>query len=353
MAKRATAREVAERAGVSRTTVSFVLNDVPGIRISDETRRLVLEAARALDYHPDATARRMVSGRTHVVGFVLRQNPDQAFADRFVPTVLDGFSQAASAQNYKVLFETIAPNDDSGGYTRLLRERHVDGIVLSGPRSDDEELMGLHNTGAPVVLLGQLPGSNIPSVDVNNRGGARLATDHLLERGHRRIGLITNADPVYTAAADRLAGYRQALAAAGLPYEPDLVRYGNFTPQSGAEAMAQLLALPQPPTAVFVASDTVALGALQAARRSGRQVPDDLALVGFDDVSLSEFVDPPLTTVRLPAFGLGWGAAEMLHRLITGDDIRVSQLILDTELIVRESSGQPRRTPKEVTATQL
>jgi DNA-binding LacI/PurR family transcriptional regulator len=339
MGKRTTARAVAERAGVSRTTVSFVLNNVPGIRISDETRRLVLEAARALDYHPDATARRMVSGRTHVIGFVLRQNPDQAFADRFMPTVLDGFSQAATAQDYKVLFETIAPGDGSSGYTRLLRERHVDGIALSGPRSDDEELLRLYSTGAPVVLLGQLPGSSIPSVDVDNRGGARMATEHLLQGGHRRIGLITNADPIYTAAADRLAGYRQALEAAGLGFMPELVRYGNFTPQSGAEAMAQLLSLPEPPSAVFVASDTVALGALQAARRGGRNVPGDLALVGFDDVPLSEFIDPPLTTVRLPAFGLGWAAAEMLHRLIAGEELQVSQLILDTELIVRESSG--------------
>ena len=147
MAKRATAREVAKRAGVSGTTVSFVLNNVPGIRISDETRRAVLEAARDLDYHPDATARRMVSGRTQVLGFVLRQNPDQAFADRFVPTVLEGFSQAATAQNYKVLFETIAPSDESGGYVHLLRERHVDGIVLSGPRSDDKDLLELHRSG--------------------------------------------------------------------------------------------------------------------------------------------------------------------------------------------------------------
>lgn len=339
MAKRATAREVAKRAGVSSTTVSFVLNNVPGIRISDETRRAVLEAARDLDYHPDATARRMVSGRTQVLGFVLRQNPDQAFADRFVPTVLEGFSQAATAQNYKVLFETIAPNAESGSYSHLLRERHVDGIVLSGPRSDDHDLLELHRSGAPVVLLGQLPGSHIHCVDVNNRGGATLATQHLIALGHTRLGLITNADPVYTAAADRLEGYRQALETAGLDYAPELVRYGNFTPQSGAEAMAQLLALPQPPTAVFVASDTVAFGALQAARRAGRRVPADLALVGFDDVSLSEFLDPPLTTVRLPAYGLGYAAAEMLHRLISGDAIQVSPLILDTELIVRESSG--------------
>jgi LacI family transcriptional regulator len=341
MAKRATAREVAERAGVSRTTVSFVLNNVPGIRISEETRRLVQDAARELDYHPDATARRMVSGRTHVVGFVLRQRPDQAFADHFVPAVLNGFSQAAAAQDKKVLLETIAPGDDSGGYTHLLRERHVDGMVLSGPRSDDEELLRIYAQGAQVVLLGQLPGTTIPFVDVNNRGGAALATRHLLELGHRRIALITNAEPVYTAAADRQAGYREALEAAGVTFDASLVRYGKFTPQSGAEAMAQLLATGTAPTAVFVASDTVALGALQVMRRHGLRVPQDISLVGFDDVPLSAFLDPPLTTVRLPAFGLGWGAAELLGRLIAGEEVRASQVTLETELVVRESSGPP------------
>jgi LacI family transcriptional regulator len=351
MPKRATAREVAERAGVSRTTVSFVLNNVPGIRISEETRRLVLDAARELDYHPDATARRMVIGRTQVVGFVLRQSPDQAFADRFVPTVLDGFSQAATAQNNKVLFETIAPGDDSGGYTRLLRERHVDGIVLSGPRSDDEELLRIRAQGAQVVLLGQLPGTSIPFVDVNNRGGAALATQHLIGLGHRRIALITNAEPVYTASADRLAGYREALEVAGLGFDNELVRYGNFTPQSGAEAMTELLLARPVPTAVFIASDTVALGALQALRRHGLRVPQDMAVVGFDDVPLSAFIDPPLTTVRLPAFGLGWGAADLLGRLIAGEDVQTPQVILETDLVVRESSGAPQLR-KEVIAPQ-
>lgn len=342
MAKRATAREVAERAGVSRTTVSFVLNNVPGIRISEETRRLVLAAARELDYHPDATARRMVTGRTRVVGFVLRQSLDQAFADRFVPTVLDGFSRAAAAQGNKVLFETIAPDDASGGYTRLLRERHVDGIVLSGPRSDDEELLRIYAQGAQVVLLGQLPGTSIPFVDVNNRGGAALATNHLLALGHRRIALITNAPPVYTASSERLAGYRGAVEAAGIAYDEALVRYGSFTPQSGATAMAELLQARPAPTAVFVASDTVALGALQMLRRQGLRVPRDVAVVGFDDILLSAFIDPPLTTVRLPALGLGWGAAELLGRLIAGEEVRSTQVILDTELVMRESSGPAR-----------
>ena len=339
MAKRATAKEVAERAGVSRTTVSFVLNNVPGMRISDGTRQTVLQAAQDLDYHPDATARRMVSGRTKMLGFVLNQNVDQALADHFLPQVLTGFSQAGAAQGYKVLFEPIPPEAAGSAYGQLVRERHVDGFALSGPRLDDHELLRTQAQNSPVVLLGQLPNSLLPFVDVDNQGGAAMATRHLIGLGHQRIALITNAQPVYTASADRLAGYRQALEAAEQPFRLDWVRYGNFTPQSGAQAMEELLELNPAPTAVFVASDTVALGALQCLRRHHLRIPDDMALVGFDDIPLVEFIDPPLTTVRLPAFGLGWGAGELLTRMIAGEEIQNPRVILETELIVRESCG--------------
>ncbi len=340
MTKRVALREVAELAGVSRTTVSFVLNNVSGMRISDETRVRVLEAAKTLNYHPDATARRMVSGKTQTLGFVLRQNPDQAFADQFLPQVLNGFSQACANQGYHVLFETISPNSSTGGYARLINERHVDGIVLSGPRSDDQDILRLHADKAPVVLLGQLPGSDIPFVDVNNISGAALATRHLIEHGHQRIALITNAPPAYTASTDRLAGYRQALEQAGLAYSHDLVRYGDFTWRGGGAAMRDLLALSPRPTAIFVASDTVALGALQTIRQAGLRVPQDIALVGFDDVPMAELIEPPLTTVRLPAFGLGWGAAELLIRLIAAEDpVQNPYVLLETELVMRTSCG--------------
>jgi DNA-binding LacI/PurR family transcriptional regulator len=339
MPKRATAREVAELAGVSRTTVSFVLNDVPGMRISEETRQRVFEAARRLDYHPDATARRMAYGQTRVVGFVVRQSPDQVFADHFLPQVLSGLSRCATTQGYHLLFEPIPPEDETGAYARLVRERHVDGIVLSGPRSDDQELPKIHAEGAYVVLMGKLSATGIPSVDVDNIGGARIATQHLVGLGHRHVGLITNAPLAYTASADRLAGYRETLEAAGIAYSEASVRFGNFTPQSGFDAMSSLLSLKPRPTAVFVASDTVALGALQAIRQHGLRVPKDLALVGFDDIPLAEFVEPPLTTVHLPAFGLGWGAVDLLIRLIAGEEIRDPHIVLETELVARESCG--------------
>jgi DNA-binding LacI/PurR family transcriptional regulator len=337
--RRATAKDVAELAGVSRTTVSFVLNDVPGMRISDETRQQVIEAAQRLDYHPDATARRMASGQTCQIGFVLRQSPEQAFADQFLPQVLRGLSQVTAERRYHILFEAIPPENHTGAYARLIRERHVDGLVLSGPRSDDQELLRIHLEGAPLVLMGHLPGTGISFVDVENVRSATLAVQHLVNLGHRRIAIITNAPPAYTASADRLKGYQAALAGAGIAYDDSLVRAGNFTPQSGIAAMNDLLDLAPLPTAVFVASDTVALGALQAIRRRGLRVPQDIAVVGFDDIPFAEFVDPPLTTIRLPAHGLGWAAGDLLISLINNDQIRSRQVLLETELVIRDSCG--------------
>ncbi len=337
--RRPTSKDVAELAEVSRTTVSFVLNNVPGMRISQKTRQRVQKAALRLNYHPDATARRMVSGRTHIIGFVLRQSADQTFADFFLPQVLNGLLRGAAAQDYHILFEPIAPNDKSSAYTRLLGEHHVDGIVLSGPRTDDLELQRLYAEGAPVVLMGQLPQCRIPFVDVDNIGGAELATRHLLNLGHRRVGLITNAPLDYTASTDRMKGYRRALGKAGIRFDPALVQYGNFTPQSGLRAMKTLLDLKPRPTAVFVASDTVAFGALHAIRRRGLHIPQELAVVGFDDVPMAQFADPPLTTLRLPAFKLGEQAAKVLLNLITKEHANHPHILLETELVVRESCG--------------
>ena len=339
MARRATARDVAELAGVSRTTVSFVLNGVSGMRISDDTRQRVLAAARQLDYHPDASARRMVTGRTHTLGFVLRQSPEQVFSDQFLPQVLNGLSHAAARRGYHILIEPIPPDTYAGSYARLMRERYVDGIALSGPRFDDQDLVRFQTEGWPLVLMGQLPGVDLPFVDVDNVGGAACATQHLIDLGHRRIGLITNANLAYTASADRLAGYRRALETNRLSFDPALVEYGDFTPSSGMIAMERLLEQRPLPTAVFVASDSVALGALRAIRQHNLRVPTDLAIVGFDDVPFAELLDPPLTTLRLPAYGLGWGAGEMLIRLIEKEEVRQHCVLLETELVIRTSCG--------------
>jgi len=336
---RPTQRQIAEEAGVSRTTVSLVLNDVPGVRVSPETRQRILKVAHRLNYYPDAAARTLVSGRTSTIGFVLCQSPDRIFADAFLPEVLSGVGDALQKNGFRVLIHSVEDVSAPEAYIGLVREKQTDGIILSGPRSDDRQLLQLKAEGFPVVLLGQLPGSGIPFADVDNVGAAKQAVEHLIRLGHRRIGMITNAPLAYTAARDRLSGYRQALAEAGVRYAEERVRTGDFREESGHGAMNDLLDLAQPPTAVFVASDLVTFGAMMAIKQRGLTIPDDVALVGFDDVRLANYVDPPLTTVRLPAYELGYRAAMLLTQLVVGESVEEQEIFLQTELVVRQSCG--------------
>ncbi|MGE5073833.1 MAG: LacI family DNA-binding transcriptional regulator, partial [Anaerolineae bacterium] len=203
--KRSTSQDVADMAGVSRTTVSFVLNRLEGVSISESTRERVLAAARKLNYHPNASGRKLVSGRSNTLGLVLCQSPEQVFADAFLPRVILGVEQAAMQENFHVLLKPVDPAD-SEGYARLIRENHVDGIILSGPRNDDAEIRRMHKEGVPIMLLGQLPDTELCFVDVDAISGAQNAVEHLLEIGHTRIGMITNAPLTYTSAQQRKAG---------------------------------------------------------------------------------------------------------------------------------------------------
>lgn len=335
---RITSADVARRAGVSRTTVSLVLNDAPGASIAAATRQRVLRAAAELNYYPDAAARSLVRRQTRTLGLVLCQTPDRVFADVFLPQVLQGIGQVAQEYNFKVLLQYVENVTRPDAYVTLVRGGHIDGIILSGPRSDDKQLPRLCAEGFPVVLLGQLPETGAPFVDVDNVDGAYRATEHLISLGHRRIGLITNAPLAYTASEQRLAGYRRALEAHGIPYEPMLVRYGDFREESGYAAMTSLLE-GIPPEAMFVASDLVAFGALEAIKMRGLRVPDDIAIVGFDDVPVARYVDPALTTIRLPAQQLGTEATRLVLRLIAGEEPEDTAILLQTTLIVRDSCG--------------
>ncbi|HEX8993587.1 MAG TPA: LacI family DNA-binding transcriptional regulator [Anaerolineales bacterium] len=335
--KRSTSQDVANIAGVSRTTVSFVLNRLEGVSISEATRERVLEAARKLDYHPNSAGRKLVSGRSNTLGLVLCQSPEQVFADAFLPRVILGVEQAAMQENFHVLIKPVAP-DDFEGYARLIRENHVDGILLSGPRQDDTEILRLHAEGVPIMLMGQLPDSDLCFVDVNAIAGAEDAVGHLLEAGHHRVGMITNAPLTYTSGQQRRDGYINALRIRNIDVESTLIKEGNYTPASGFHAMKDLLAENPPPTAVFIASDVVAVGAILAVKRAGLRIPQDLAIVGFDDIPMAEFLDPPLTTVRLPAYGLGWAGGERLIRLIRGEGLDHNGLFLESQLVIRDST---------------
>jgi DNA-binding LacI/PurR family transcriptional regulator len=335
--RRPTSADVAARAGVSRTTVSFVLNGRDGA-ISPATRQRVIDAASQLGYHPHAPARQLAGGSSQTIGLVLCQSPEQVAGDALLADTLRGMTAAARLAGFRVIVEAVEPK--GGRYADLLRSGRTDGLVVSGPRVDDPELRGIVSDRFPVVLQGSLPGLDVTSVDVDNRAGARGAVEHLISLGHRRIGCITNAPLAYTAASERLDGYRAALREANIEPSPDWIVEAAFDAQSGHRAMARLLAAGEF-DAVFVASDVVAFGAIGALRAAGRRVPDDISIVGFDDIPLAAFLDPPLTTVRLPAYELGHAAGTALVDRI-GHPGPPRRTLLATELVVRSSTGPPR-----------
>ena len=342
-AKRVTSQDVAERAGVSRTTVSLVLNDVKGVQISDETRKRVLEIAHELDYVPEAAAQALARRRVQIIGLILTRSPHHIASDTFLTQILDGLIDVVHEYKMRLLIDILEPGSPTDTCLQLVRSKRIDGILLSGPRFNDEAVKVLEKEAFPTVLMGHLPGTTCTSVDVDNFSAARSAVGHLIGVGHERIACITNAAPNFTAASERLKGYQQALEEAGISYNVDLVRYGDFDPYSGYTQMQDLLKdfSKDSPTfsAVFVASDVVAYGAKAAIREHGLSVPEDIALVGFDDVPFSRYTDPPLTTVRLPAYDLGWKSGDLLIRTIMGEKISKSKVLLDTELVIRESCG--------------
>jgi LacI family transcriptional regulator len=336
-ANRPKSKDVAALAGVSTTTVSFVLNERADANISLETRKRVLAAAAELGYQPHASARGLAGGRSHTIGLVVRQSPEQVAEDALLAETLRGLSLAARAARYRVLVEPLGARD--GTYGDLIRSRGTDGLVVSGPRVDDAELAALGASGAPVVIQGSLPGAAVPSVDVDNVAAARVATRHLIDQGHRVIGCVTNAPFEYTAARERRDGYLLALADAGIPADDQLIVQANFDAASGRHAMARLLDRGDV-TAVFVASDVVAFGAMAAIREAGKRVPDDISVVGFDDIPLAAYFDPPLTTIRLPAHDLGRAAGVALLDHINGRAVE-TRTVLPTTLVIRSSTGPP------------
>jgi len=339
-ARRITSQDVAKRAGVSRTTVSFVLNDVKEANISEETRQRVLAAAQELQYVPDATAQALASGRTRTLGMVFRTHP-HGVADLAHMQILQGLMSVASQSGVRLLVDIVNENDPADTYISLSRNKRIDGLILSDPRGDDRALYKLLQDDFPIVLLGRLPDVQVASVEFDNRGGARAAVDHLVSQGHRRIGFIGYAPVYFTGVSERLHGYHDALAAAGIPCDEQLVRFGDFNDTGAGFASAtSLLALRDPPTAIFVSSDVLAFATLTAIHQHGLRIPDDIAVVGFDDNPLSRYAFPPLTSVYLPFEEMGRRAGELLLDLLLHSDEPKREILLDTQLIIRTSSSR-------------
>lgn len=336
--RRITARDVATRAGVSRTTVSFVLNGVTKANISEETRDRVLAAAEELGYVPDAAAQALASGRAQTIGLVFSQSTLYSTSATAHMQIIEGLMEVARQSGVRLLIDSVGQADSAETYVKLTHTKRIDGLILLNPRADDHALHDLVNDDFPIILLGYLPDIKACSIDFDNRGGARTAVEHLLTLGHTRIGLITYAPITFTGAAERLQGYQDALGAAGIVFDESLVRYGNFEASSGFDAAKSLLEMPTPPTALFAASDIIAFGVLAAIHQRGLIIPDDMAVVGFDDHPLAQFTIPPLTTMQISFEDMGRRAGLMLLEHIQNKVEPGRHVRLDAKLVVRASS---------------
>ncbi|MCG5216175.1 LacI family DNA-binding transcriptional regulator [Streptosporangium sp. KLBMP 9127] len=330
--KRPTLEAVAARAGVSRATVSRVVNGQS--TVTPEIRDAVLRAVTELGYVPNSAARSLVTQRTDSVALVVSEPPTRVFSeDPLFSTVIRTASRELEAADKQVVLMLAGTPKSHARVERFIAGGHVDGVMLISMHGADPLPAAINRMGVPVVSYGRpAVAVDMPFVDNDNIGGAESAVRRLLDIGCRRIATI--AGPLdMIAGQDRLTGYRNALRDSD---RRSIVAVGDFTRESGAVAMRQLLADDPAIDAVFVANDLMAIGALQALRQAGRRVPGDVAMIGFDDIEAARYTEPPLTTLRHPVIEQ---ATAMVHLLLTAPaDRDTDRVILSTELIIRESA---------------
>lgn len=333
--KRVTIQDVAAAAGVSYQTVSRVINDKPDV--AEETRRRVWQVIEELGYQPSAIARSLVSKRTYTLGLITAD-----FSDYFFTQVIVGAEAEARKQGYFFMLCSTERNPaDEPQYLTLLTERQVDGILFARPSTEEDSrhIVSLIQQGVPLVTTAYwLPGEKLTVVDVDNVDGGLQATKCLTELGHREIGMITG--PVgWKSVHDRTEGYKLALERAGIPFDTSLIEHGDWSYQGGYEAVGRLLAKAPQITALFAQNDRMAIGAMRALREAGRRIPDDVALVGYDDIPPAAYCYPPLTTIRQPMQQVGEVATQLLIELINDPAARRKEVLLRTELIRRGTCG--------------
>jgi DNA-binding LacI/PurR family transcriptional regulator len=327
---------VAAAAGVSRGTASRALNGAPNV--SPRALEAVQRAASELDYRPNLNARSLVTGRTGLVGLVVNEPDDWVFADPYFATVLRGAHDALSHAGAALVLTLVADERERDRLLDMVAAR-LDGLLVVYGHGDTMLRTGLRATGAPVVYAGRTPSigdSDESWVDSDSLHGAMTAVEHLLGRGRRHV--VTIAGPQEMAAGlDRLAGWRHALRAAGIDPPTEWVEVGTFREESGYECMTKLMSRVPDLDAVFVANDIMAFGAIRALRDLGKRVPEDVSVVGFDDIPAAARHDPPITTVSQQVEQTGRILAETLLTRLQGDD-KPHQIVLPTQLVVRASS---------------
>jgi LacI family transcriptional regulator len=331
-----TLEDIAKQAGVSRSTASRVVNDDP--HVSDSVRMKVQEVILATGYHPHAAARSLASHRSWMIGLVLPRTVSTFFTDPYFPRLTQGVAQACNQHNYTLgLFLLDTKEDEKRILPRISHKGMLDGILLQTAQMEDKLIDKLVSADFPVVIAGRpFKANGISYIDVDNINASHDAVCHLIQLGYKHIGTITGMMNS-TVGIDRKEGYRKAILEHGWEVDENLIVEGDFTEESGYAGIKQLL--PYKPDAVFAASDTMAIGAMRAAREAGLHVPNDVAFVGFDDLPIASQSDIKLTTVRQPIIQFGVKAVETLIDLIENGNKPSRCIIMDTELIIRESSG--------------
>lgn len=332
--KKVSSEDVARKAGVSRTTVSFVLNNTPGKNISEETRERVLEVARELAYVPNEQARSIAMIKHHSIGFFV-PHTGYLSSDAYVLRVIEGMIPVLNKNRFRLVMQPLKLEQQN--YLQLARKDNIDGIILMNTHDGDKGLAEVIEAQFPLVVIGTISNQEVRQIDINNRLAAAAAVDYLIGLGHRDIGMIVQGPLSYFAARDRFEGFQSAMAAAGLGVRERWVREADLSEESGHRAMTEILAGRARPSAVFCGNDVVAYGAMQAIADAGLSIPDDISLVGFDDDRLSRYVNPPLTTMATPATGLGAEAARTLINLLSGLEPPDSKARLRTSLSLRNS----------------
>ncbi|WNM33605.1 LacI family DNA-binding transcriptional regulator [Streptomyces sp. Li-HN-5-11] len=331
-----TLEEVATRAGVGRGTVSRVINNAAGVK--ESTRRTVQRAIEELGYVPNLAARSLAGRRADAVTLVMTEPDWRQFAEPFFSEIVSSLGDALSDTGMQLMLTLVRSDAERQRFLEYARGGRVDGVLLMSVHAGDPLPDMLAEARLPTVLLGRRSGDEYVSyVDVDNVGGARSAVSHLLERGRRAIATITGPADMYVTQC-RLRGYQEALALAGLESEQHLVAEGDFTTESGRRAMAELLQRHPEIDGVLAASDTTAAGALETLHSAGRRVPEDVAVIGFDDFPLAQRTTPRLTTVRQPIEAMGRSMVRLLLEEMEEGAVAWRHVILRTELVVREST---------------
>ncbi len=334
--KNLTLEEIGKMAGVSRGTVSRVINNHPNV--SKKARQRVLDVIEQTGYLPNLAARSLASQRSRILGLVVPRSVQAFFSDPYFPRFTQGVAQACNQNDYTLsLFIFYSSEDERKLFPRISRRGHLDGVIVQATTANDPILSTIRTGSIPHVFAGRAPNFEGASfVDVENEAGAYTAVSHLLQLGRKRIATITG--PLdQTAGMDRKRGYVKALRDRGHDVHDELIATGDFSQTSGYNAARKLL--PHAPDAIFVASDVMALGALQAIQEADLKVPDDIAIVGFDDLPPASYSSPPLTTIRQPIMRLGFKAVELLLDMIESGNPSPQRMVFDTELVIRDSCG--------------